>query len=192
MDFVVIPPRDVLERTPAVISKPRQGPAEAGLLGSCAPISAIGAVQPAPADDVVASAVQAVHFAVESGVRFVIRTGAPMPASVERFEELRDGLAVPSNELLKSPGAFVDAHGARRSVSRAFPRWLGGCYSCSLSGGALVRSLRQRSSGTWAAVVVFRKSSRTARSRSASRQGRKWPAPARISKRAPGMASAAR
>ena len=66
-----------------------------------------------------------------------------------------------------------------------------GCYSGSSSGGALVRSFRQLASGTWAGVVVFRKSSSTARNRSASRQGRKCPAPSRISRRAPGMASAA-
>jgi hypothetical protein len=64
-------------------------------------------------------------------------------------------------------------------------------YSGSSSGGALVRSCRQRASGTWAGAVVLRKSSRTARNRSASCHGRKCPAPASISRRAPGMASAA-
>ena len=66
------------------------------------------------------------------------------------------------------------------------------CYSGSSSGGALIRSFRQVASGTWAGVVVRRKSSSTARNRSASRQGRKCPAPSRISRRAPGIASAAR
>jgi len=65
-------------------------------------------------------------------------------------------------------------------------------YSNSSSAGALVRSFRQRSSGTWAGLVDLRKSSRTAKNRSASRHGRKCPAPSRISSRAPGMASAAR
>jgi len=65
-------------------------------------------------------------------------------------------------------------------------------YSNSSSAGAPISSFRQRSSGTWAGVVDLRKSSRTARNRSASRHGRKCPAPSRISSRAPGMASAAR
>ena len=68
----------------------------------------------------------------------------------------------------------------------------GGRYSSSSSGGALFRSSRQRSSGTWAGVVVSKKSWRTARKRSESRHGRKCPAPSRISRRAPGMDSAAR
>ena len=44
-------------------------------------------------------------------------------------------------------------------------------YSASSSGGALVRSSRQRSSGTWAGVVDVRKSSSTRKNHSASRRG---------------------
>jgi len=72
---------------------------------------ALDALQPSPPEEGVTLAVQAIYYAVESGVDFRVYSGTPISATVERFDEIRSSLAVPADQLLGSPGAFVDRHG---------------------------------------------------------------------------------
>jgi hypothetical protein len=69
------------------------------------------AAQPDPFDQNVAAAIQEVGLAIESPVWFEIHRGA-VRVQIDDFNSVADEVPMPPQELLSSPGAYVDREGA--------------------------------------------------------------------------------
>ena len=72
---------------------------------------ALLASQPDPLEDVVLRAVDEIYLATRASVELEAAVGRPLSASVVDFNERPGRLPIPDQDLLESPGAFVDSAG---------------------------------------------------------------------------------